>query len=151
MTPEPLPVPPPVVALAAGIVQRLVTRGRPSTTVSRTAAGLVVVGSLAVAGGAAAQFARERTTVDPHAPERATSLVTTGPNTFTRNPMYVGMAGVLIAHAVLRRSLPALLPAAAFVAVIDRVQVPAEEAALQATFGALYDDYRERVPRWLGR
>jgi protein-S-isoprenylcysteine O-methyltransferase Ste14 len=88
--------------------------------------------------------------VDPVHPERATHLVTDGPYALTRNPMYVSMAGALVAHAIWRRSLAALLPVAAFVAVIDRLQVTDEEVALREHFGAAYDDYRARVPRWLG-
>ena len=77
-------------------------------------------------------------------------LVTSGPTAVTRNPMYVGMAGVLVAHAVLRGSWRALLPVAAFMAVMDRVQIPPEEQALAAHFGADYTAYRNQVPRWLG-
>ncbi len=151
MTTSPLPVPPPVVALAAAVVQRVVASGRPSTPASRVAAGVVAAGSVALAGAAAVRFARARTTVDPHAPSRASTLVTDGPNAVTRNPMYVGMAGLLAAHAVWRRSPIALLPAAAFVIAIDRVQVPAEEDALRENFGAAYEAYCAQVPRWLGR
>ena len=53
--------------------------------------------------------------VDPLHPDRAGQLVVEGPNGLTRNPMYVGMAGVLVAHAVRRGSWTALLPAALFV------------------------------------
>ncbi|HET8926270.1 MAG TPA: hypothetical protein VFN24_00385 [Microbacterium sp.] len=53
-------------------------------------------------------------------------------------------------HAVLRRSWVALTPVAGFVAVIDRVQIPAEERALHARFGPACDRYRREVPRWVG-
>ena len=105
--------------------------------------------SVALAGASAAQFRRQGTTVEPFDPSKATSLVTTGVNAITRNPMYVGMAGVLVAHAVRRGSWAALLPAALFVAVIDRFQVAAEESALRDGFGAEYDAYCAAVPRWL--
>ncbi len=65
--------------------------------------------------------------------------------------MYVGLAGLLVANAVRLGSWNALLPVAAFALVIDRVQIPAEESALIAKFGADYEDYRATVPRWLGR
>jgi protein-S-isoprenylcysteine O-methyltransferase Ste14 len=42
------------------------------------------------------------------------------------------------------------VPAAAvFWLYLDRVQIPAEERALAARFGAAYAAYRARVPRWL--
>jgi protein-S-isoprenylcysteine O-methyltransferase Ste14 len=78
-----------------------------------------------------------------------TKLVNTGPYSFTRNPMYLGATGVLIAYAVARRSWPALIPAALYAIIIDRVQIPAEEAALQEHFGTEYARYRAVTPRWL--
>ncbi len=83
-------------------------------------------------------------------PDQATSLVTGGPLQFSRNPMYVGMAGVLTAHAIARGRWPAGLPVIGFVAVIDRGQIPPEEAALVDNFGPAFTAYAEQVPRWLG-
>jgi protein-S-isoprenylcysteine O-methyltransferase Ste14 len=113
------------------------------------AAGAVAAGSLAMAASAATLFRRHHTTVEPMDPSRATHLVTTGANSVSRNPMYVGMTGLLLAHALLRGSWAALLPVGGFVLVVDRVQVRAEEAALSARFGEEYAAYRARVPRWL--
>lgn len=76
-------------------------------------------------------------------------LVTTGANAVSRNPMYVGMAGLLVANALRRGSWTALLPVVAFTLVIDRVQIAAEEAALLAHFGADYEAYLAAVPRWI--
>lgn len=113
------------------------------------AAGAVAAASAALAGAAAQQFRRHGTTVDPFEPERASALVTTGANAVTRNPMYVGMAGLLVANALRRGSWTSLLPAAAFVLVIDRVQIAAEEAVLVDRFGVDYETYLAAVPRWL--
>ena len=94
-------------------------------------------------------FLRHRTTVDPVRVERAQHLVVDGPNRITRNPMYLGLAGVLLSHAIERRSPSAVIPLVGFVWLIDRYQIPAEEAALEARFGQAYLDYKEAVPRWL--
>ena len=104
---------------------------------------------MGLAGASSAQFRRSGTTVQPFRPDRASTLVTTGANAVTRNPMYVGMAGLLVAHAVRRGSWPALLPAVGFVALIDRWQVEFEEEALRGKFGADYDAYCAAVPRWI--
>ena len=64
--------------------------------------------------------------------------------------MYVGMAGLLLAHAMARGNRRAVLPVLGFVAVIDRAQIPAEEAAMAELFGRDYANYADRVPRWLG-
>ncbi len=123
---------------------------RPATGRSALAALPVLAASVAWGVAAVRGFVRAGTTVDPHAVERASHLVVAGPNRFTRNPMYVAMAGGLLAHAIARRSWVGLLPVAAFVVVLDRTQIPAEEAALSARFGAEYHAYLRRVPRWCG-
>ena len=144
--------PPPVLAGAALLAQRAMTRSAQRPGAARAAvAGTTAAASVVLAGSAAAQFRRRGTTVDPTEPERASVLVTGGANAVSRNPMYVGLTGLLLAHAVRRGSWPALLPVAGFVLAIDRVQIAAEERALLARFGAEYDAYRAAVPRWLGR
>jgi protein-S-isoprenylcysteine O-methyltransferase Ste14 len=84
-------------------------------------------------------------------PGRASALVTTGPNSISRNPMYVGLAGLLLANAAWRGSWAGLVPVAGFVLLIDRIQIEAEESALLAKFGAEYESYRASTPRWIGR
>jgi len=113
------------------------------------AAMITTAASVALAGSSAAQFRRSGTTVEPFEPSKASALVTSGVNSVTRNPMYVGMAGVLVANAVRLGSWRARVPAAVFVAVIDRFQVEAEEKALAEKFGEDYAAYRRAVPRWL--
>ena len=107
--------------------------------------------STGLAAASAREFRRQGTTVEPFDPSRAAVLVTTGANAVSRNPMYVGMAGLLVANAIRRRAWTALLPVAAFIVFIDRVQIAAEEPALLANFGAEYEAYQARVPRWLDR
>ena len=143
--------PPPAVLLAmAGLAQGVVTRGRRATPSSVAAATAVVGGSLCLLAGSAGTFLRHRTTVDPMRVERAQHLVVDGPNRLTRNPMYLGLTGLLLSHAIARRSPSALIPLAGFVWLIDRHQIPAEEKALEERFGQDYLDYKEAVPRWLG-
>ena len=145
-------VPPPVVALTAGMAQRSLTGARtPRGPVRTAAATSLAVAAISLAGSAANSFRRRGTTVEPFRPDEATVLVRTGANSVTRNPMYVGMAGVLAAHAIWRGSWTALVPVAGFVLFIDRLQISAEEAALQRKFGADYARYRASVPRWLDR
>ena len=143
--------PPPAVLLAmAGLTQHVMTRGREVTPSSMAVAAPVAGGSLCLLAGSAGNFLRHRTTVDPVRVERAQHLVVDGPNRLTRNPMYLGLAGVLLSHAIARRSPSAVIPLIGFVWLIDRHQIPAEETALAARFGQDYLDYKEAVPRWLG-
>ena len=142
-------VPPPLIGLTAGVVQHRLASGRPPGRLRKAGAAAVAAGSAWMLAGSLDRFRRTGTTVNPLEPARASTLVTSGPNEVTRNPMYVGMAGVLTAHALLRGGWRTALPVAAFVAVIDRVQIRPEEAALRDRFGEEYDGYCRRVRRWL--
>jgi protein-S-isoprenylcysteine O-methyltransferase Ste14 len=142
-------VPPPLIALTAGVAQhRLASGSRPGAARSLAAAG-VAAASVGLLAETLRRFRTADTTVEPFDPSHATKLVTGGPNRFTRNPMYVGMAGLLAAHALYRGGWATALPVAAFVGVIDRVQIRPEEAALREVFGTEYDDYCRRVRRWV--
>jgi protein-S-isoprenylcysteine O-methyltransferase Ste14 len=95
-------------------------------------------------------FRRAGTTVDPTRPERASQLVTTGIYSMTRNPMYLGMLLLIVAWGTwLANAVGLILGPLAFVLYIDRVQIPREERALAAAFGADYAGYASRVRRWL--
>lgn len=142
--------PPPVLALVAGFVQQAWARPVPPTSTRRALAAATAAASVGMAAAAATQFRAHHTTVEPFDPSKATALVVSGPNAVTRNPMYVGMAGVLVSNAIRLRGWRAVLPVVAFVGYIDRFQIAAEELALAEKFGAEYEAYRASVPRWIG-
>lgn len=98
--------------------------------------------------GAARQFRRAETTLNPFAPEHTATLVITGLYRYTRNPMYLGMALLLAAAAAWFASVPGLLLVAVFCAYLTRFQIEPEERAMAARFGAQYAAYRARVRRW---
>lgn len=143
-----LTVPPLALAAAAAGLQLALPR-RAATPASTAAATLATGLAAWFLVEPVLRFRRNGTTVDPTSPSAATTLVTTGANAISRNPMYVGMAGALVAHALARRSWTALVPAAAFVVTMTRGQIATEERALVATFGHDYEEYSRRVPRWL--
>jgi protein-S-isoprenylcysteine O-methyltransferase Ste14 len=76
-------------------------------------------------------------------------LVQNGPFAVSRNPILIGrmvmFAGLFLAFPDL---VQGLISASVLVAAI--VQVRVEEYVLKATFGAAYDAYAARVPRWTG-
>jgi protein-S-isoprenylcysteine O-methyltransferase Ste14 len=140
------------VLLAAGLAaQRLMPGRHEPRRATSAAAAVLTASSVALAFTASARFRSQQTTVHPLHPERTSSLVTTGPNQVSRNPMYVGMVGVLVANALRLRSLPALGLVATFVRVMESTQIAAEERVLAEKFGPEYEAYTARVPRWLGR
>ena len=94
-------------------------------------------------------FGEAKTTVNPVKIETASSLVTTGVYRYTRNPMYVGLASLLVAWAIYLAAPLTLLGPLAFVLYITRFQIIPEERALSRIFGRPYDDYRAMVRRWI--
>lgn len=146
-------VPPPVVGALAALAMWLVASAEPSSIVG-PALRHAITGALVAAGVAfdllgLLAFRASRTTVNPLRPERASALVTGGVYRITRNPMYVGMALLLLAWAVhLGSALPFVGPIA-FVAYITRFQIRPEERALRERFGDEFDRYAARVRRWL--
>lgn len=144
-------VPPLAVAGGAALAQAVCARQSVATRSSLLSAAGIAAGAGWMMVGSFVQFRRESTTVDPVNVDRSESLVESGPNSISRNPMYLGMAGILVAHAVARRSMAGVVPAAVFVAVIDRCQIPVEEESLRRRFGVDYEDYARRVPRWVDR
>ncbi len=94
-------------------------------------------------------FRASRTTVNPLRPQRAAALVTHGVYRVTRNPMYVGMALLLLAWALYLSAWLALAGPIVFVLYITRFQILPEERALRARFGDAFTRYAAQVRRWL--
>ena len=94
-------------------------------------------------------FRASRTTVNPMRPEKASALVTGGVYRFTRNPMYVGMACLLTAWALVLPSWLSWLGPPGFVLYITRFQILPEERVLLGLFGDEYRAFMQRVRRWL--
>jgi protein-S-isoprenylcysteine O-methyltransferase Ste14 len=112
-------------------------------------AGVLALFACSIVGAGVLAFRRAQTTVDPRTPSASSSVVGHGIYGYTRNPMYVGFAGLLLALAVLLGNLLALLWLPLFVAYINRYQIIPEERALQAKFAAEYSAYKARVRRWI--
>jgi protein-S-isoprenylcysteine O-methyltransferase Ste14 len=112
------------------------------------ATALVVTGA-AIAIGGVMSFRRAKTTVNPLKPEASAALVSTGVYSFTRNPMYLGMAMVLLAWSVYLSSPASLAGPILFASYITRFQILPEERVLERLFGTPFAEYKKRVRRWL--
>ncbi|MBY4678428.1 methyltransferase family protein [Marinobacterium arenosum] len=110
--------------------------------------GCGVLGVLVALAGVLS-FRRAHTTVNPMQPGDASSLVVSGIYRFSRNPMYLGMALVLLGWAFHLAHPVSLAMLALFVGYMNRFQIVPEERAMQQLFGEQFDLYRRRVRRWL--
>lgn len=80
---------------------------------------------------------------------KASALVTGGVYRWTRNPMYLGMAALLLAWGFWLANAGALAVISLFIAYLNRFQIAPEERALEARFGDEFTAYRARVRRWI--
>ena len=111
--------------------------------------GVALVGlGAALLAACIADFARRgRGTLAPVDPP--TALVVEGPYRYVRNPMYLGVATILLGELAVTR-LPALLVYwAAVLAAFHLFVVLYEEPALRRRFGPAYEKYARGVGRWI--
>ena len=93
-------------------------------------------------------FRREGTEIDPTSPTNR-KLITSGPYQFTRNPMYLGLVILTLGVALWVGAWPMFIAPVAIFATANWVHIPFEEAKMCRQFGATYEDYVERVRRWV--
>ena len=83
----------------------------------------------------------------PIAPTK--KLVVVGLHRYVRNPMYIGVALMVLGQAMLFWSWHLLGYAVLFLIIVHLFVVFYEEPTLERQFGEEYEDYRKRVPRWI--
>jgi protein-S-isoprenylcysteine O-methyltransferase Ste14 len=108
---------------------------------------LVILVGLFLLVAANGLFVRAGTDVIPF--RNVSSLVTSGVFRWSRNPMYLGMALVLLGCGMTVGALSALAVMPAFVIIIDLRFIRAEEQMLRQLFPDEFPAYCERVRRWL--
>ena len=148
-----LKIPPPLVALLCVAAMWSLSRITPTLGLTRDIrwflTGVFVLVGISFDLSGLLVFLRARTSINPMKPNQASSLVVTGVYRRTRNPMYVGLACMLVAFAIFLDAPLPLIGVVAFVGYIARFQIQPEESALLQKFGDAYRDYCEQVPRWL--
>ena len=148
-----LKIPPVAIFFVFAAVMWLLARAVPLAEVVLPAKKPIAMGAAAVAGlfaGAGIlSFLRAKTTLDPTAPGKAASLVTTGVYAITRNPMYLSLLFLLAGWAVYLSNLAALTMLPSLAAYLNRFQIVPEETALASLFGSDFKAYCKRVRRWL--
>ncbi|NBC05127.1 MAG: DUF1295 domain-containing protein [Bacteroidetes bacterium] len=95
------------------------------------------------------EFWKQRTTVDPHKPEKVSSFVDTGVYRFTRNPMYLGLLIGLIGILFYFANPINILPVIGFVLYMNRFQIIPEERVMVNKFREDFSEYKESVRRWI--
>ncbi len=78
-------------------------------------------------------------------------LIVTGPYRFVRNPMYVGVACLISAQAIICASRSVFCYLIFFLLCVHLFVLLYEEPHLRRIFAGQYEDYCRHVPRWLPR
>ena len=146
-------VPPPLIfvaTLALGVaIDHFVTQW--TTLVPAIAryllAALLCLAGIALIGSAVGLFRRAGTRPEPW--QASSALVLDGVYRFTRNPMYLGMAAIYAAIALILDSAVALLFGIPLILIIRYGVIAREERYLLARFGDDYRRYMSRVRRWI--
>lgn len=108
---------------------------------------MLLIGSVALIVISFKELQKNDTTYIPDGePEQ---LVTTGPFSYSRNPIYLGMFGILVATAFLMQSMSALLIPILFISIIQNTWIPHEETKLSEKFSDNWEAYSANTKRWL--
>lgn len=94
-------------------------------------------------------FSKNDTTINPLDPTKAQNLVVEGVYRITRNPMYLGLALLLVAWCFYLGAVGAFLAIPLFVFTMNELQIKREERALIEKFGEEYRTYTQQVRRWI--
>jgi len=76
-------------------------------------------------------------------------LVATGFYRYIRNPMYVGVLLILIGHFLWFKNVWLIVYAAVTFLIVHLFVTLYEEPTLKRKFGAGYEEYLKKVPRWV--
>ena len=147
-------IPPPIVGLVFSVLIWAISKAIPTTPMSTEQQSLLAAVILLLAGFGFAisgmvSFRAASTTVNPLQPDQASALVTSGVYRITRNPMYIGLATVLIGWSTFLGAPLGLVGVVGFMAYIQHFQIIPEEQALVRLFGAEFEAYQASVRRWL--
>lgn len=114
---------------------------------SQVIGGAIILVGLLLLVNAGGLFARAGTDMVPF--KNVTTLVTGGVYRYTRNPMYLGMALVLLGTAITVGAATALLVPFVFMLIIELRFIRPEEAMLLGLFPEEFPAYCSKVRRWL--
>lgn len=115
--------------------------------VARPLGAALIALNFLIALPAVVTMRRVRTTLNPALP--TTTIVTTGPFRYTRNPIYLSFSIFYTGIAVLLNALWPVLLLPIVQVVMTRGVIAREEEYLERTFGEGYTRYKAQVRRWV--
>ncbi len=142
---------PPLLFVAVVMIGRLLERFFPAPFIppelGHVAGALLVSLGLANDIWCAITLRRHKTTILPH--RSVSTLVTLGPFRYSRNPIYVSELVLTLGLGLLLRSPWTILLTPLLFFSLIKLAIEPEERHLERKFGAEFQQYLARTPRWL--
>jgi len=108
---------------------------------------ILLVAGVAMVLAATLEFRKARTTIVPH--EAPSALITSGVYRYTRNPIYLGDALILVGLILIWDAPLALLTVPVFAFVIQRRFILPEERRLRDGFPSAWEAWSAATRRWI--
>ena len=134
--------------MVAFVIPWLISRGEASAPYDPAGIVLLAVGTSLLLWCVREFYVAGKGTLAPWTPPR--HLVVSGLYRYSRNPMYVGVALVLLGWALTFHSRTLVIYAAGVITAFHLRIVLGEEPWLARTHGEAWNRYKARVPRWIG-
>ena len=141
-------VPPPVIFIGCALIMAYLPNSY-RFEINVLAVYLIVSVSFAIAFFSLWQFYKSKANINPIHLEKSNVFVVNGIYRFSRNPMYLSLAGLLVAWAVYLQSAVSFLGVVLFIYLITQWQIKPEEYWLEKKFGESYLAYKKKVRRWI--
>ena len=130
-------VPPPVIFIGSALIMAYLPNPYPFK-INALAVYLIVSVSSVIAFFSLWQFYKSKANINPIHLEKSNVFVADGIYRFSRNPMYLSLAGLLVAWAVYLQSAVSFLGVFLFVYLIKQWQIQPEEYCIEKKFGEYY-------------
>lgn len=139
---------PPVITFICLIAQFILLSTIPIPIAINLVLGLLVLSSsLAIIIFSFMELNKFETTYIPDGdPEK---LVQTGPFKYSRNPIYLGMLGILISVCFFSQSLSTFIVPVVFFFIIESTWIKHEEDKLADKFKNEWDEYKASTRKWI--
>ena len=137
-----------VIVLASSFNQLMPIPWPGQNDIAARVIGLAIgAGGILLAVWSISTLHRAKTTIKPH--KGSDHLVTNGPFTRFRNPIYLADVMILLGLAELTNNIWFAAAAALFGVLVTWLAILPEERYLQSRFGDAYSTYKARSRRWL--
>ena len=144
-------IPPPIVTLVFGLAIYFSRSIFPdlSNAIFNIISMLLIISGPFILISAVRSFKAHQTTINPINIDNATSLVVSGTFKYSRNPMYLGMALILLSLSFKFNLLGGIFFTLLFAIYITRFQIIPEEAVMEKLFGDDFKNYKSKTRMWI--